>query len=402
VSDPRLPSKLDALVREMRDDTRYDNGAPPPVDWAKVDEQLFLRIAEAERADAVAAKGRRVVWWPIAAALAVAAGVAFVVASPRETAPLDSVTIGATSAAHAEAARFVSGDGVTIDGRAAAPGDEIGVGSIVETSSGRAEIERPGKLTMWMEAASKVTVTREGAGALVVALDRGALEAQVVPVPEGEAFAVDVGPSRVAVHGTHLRVARDGDAVAVDLTEGIVSIGAPPRTGSTFGDLVTAPAHAEFASHDLAATLSVSHAPSSVRAAYVPVAIVEAPASALPPIAKAAASAPSGPALSRPAASVVAVSAGDARTDAVAVDPHAEATIINAVRACLAAHPPAADLTMTVSTVVGLDVGANGFATMARFTPPLAPDVQACAAAVVYKTRFGRTGAVAIPVELTR
>ncbi len=402
MSAPRrrpTPDAIDALVREMRDDTE----APPPVDWAAVDEKLFARIREAERADDVAARGRRVVWWPIAAALAVAAGVAFVVASPRESAPLDQVAGDSPSALGADGAKLVSGEGVTIDGHAASLGDVVRVGGVVETSNGRAELDRPGKLTMWMEPSSKMTVTR-GGSALVVALEHGALEAQVVPVPEGEAFAVDVGPSRVAVHGTHLRVARDGERVAVDLTEGIVSIGAPPRTGSTFGDLVTAPAHADFTSGNLAATLSVSHSPSAVRPAFVPspVAVADPPPAPLsprvattpaPPQSVALATAPKAPAV---AASV------ESQPEVLAIDPHADSTIANAVRACLAAHPPAANVTVTVSTVVALDVGANGFATMARFTPPLAPDVQACAAAVVYKTRFASTGAVSIPVELTR
>ena len=78
-------------------------------------------------------------------------------------------------------------------------------------------------------------------GALVLALQAGAVEAQVVPVPNGEAFAVDVGRSRVAVHGTHLRVARVGEHVVVDLSEGVVSLGEAPRVGSTLGTLVTAP-----------------------------------------------------------------------------------------------------------------------------------------------------------------
>jgi hypothetical protein len=402
VSAPRsrpTPDAIDALVREMRDETE----APPAVDWAAVDERLFARIREAERAEEVAARGRRVVWWPIAAALAVAAGVAFVVASPRESAPLDQVGTGSSGVLGADGAKLLSGEGVTIDGHAASRGDVVRVGAIVETSTDRAELERPGKLTMWIEPSSKVSVTR-GGSALVVALERGALEAQVVPVPEGEAFAVDVGPSRVAVHGTHLRVARDGEQVAVDLTEGIVSIGAPPRTGSTFGDLVTAPAHADFTSGNLAATLSVSHSPASVRAPFVPpvVAGVDSPAAppsphlSTPPARPQVATSVTAPKGPTTAASV------DPQPEAPAIDPHAESTIANAVRACLAAHPPAANVTVTVNTVVALDVGANGFATMARFTPPLAPDVQACAAAVVYKTRFASTGAVSIPVELTR
>src|SRR5207237_528524 len=105
---------------------------------------------------------------------------------------------------------------------------------------------------------------------LVLGLEEGAIEAQVTPVPTGEAFAVDIAAGsslvRVAVHGTHLRVARNGSHVVVDLTEGVVSIGAPPRTGSTYGTLVTAPSHVEFDAADLDHTLRIEHAPAAVRA----------------------------------------------------------------------------------------------------------------------------------------
>ena len=75
--------------------------------------------------------------------------------------------------------------------------------------SAQATVDRPGKLTLVLERGTRATITHSQ-GALVLALDEGAVEAQVVPVPSGEAFAVDVGSSRVAVHGTHLRVARAG------------------------------------------------------------------------------------------------------------------------------------------------------------------------------------------------
>ena len=93
------------------------------------------------------------------------------------------------------------------------------------------------------------------------------MEAQVAPVAAGEAFAVDVDGARVAVHGTHLRVERQGGHAIVDLREGVVSIGLPPKSGATYGDLVTAPAHIEFDVADPHGTLKVSHESSRVRAA---------------------------------------------------------------------------------------------------------------------------------------
>ncbi len=90
-----------------------------------------------------------------------------------------------------------------------------------------------------------------------------------MPVASGEAFAVDVDGARIAVHGTHLRVARVMDHVTIDLTEGVISLGEAPRVGSTIGTLITAPAHAEFTSTDLKGSLTVTHDPGAIRPALV-------------------------------------------------------------------------------------------------------------------------------------
>ena len=73
-------------------------------------------------------------------------------------------------------------------------------------------LERPGKLTLILERGTRATVTHvQGAlGARARAAARS--RRRSCPCRAGEAFAVDVGGSRVAVHGTHLRVARDGRA----------------------------------------------------------------------------------------------------------------------------------------------------------------------------------------------
>ena len=123
-----------------------------------------------------------------------------------------------------------------------------------------------------------MTTVRAGTrgGSIVLALRVGAVEAQVTPVAMGEAFAVDVDGVRVAVHGTHLRVARaerGGSWVVVDLSEGVISVGAPPKAGSTMGVLVTAPAHVEFSTTDVDRTLRVEHDPARVRAPVDPAAI---------------------------------------------------------------------------------------------------------------------------------
>jgi hypothetical protein len=299
-------------------------------------------------------------------------------------------------------------------------GATIRLGDVVEVTSGAAIIERPGKLTMRIEGGSRAAVTHTD-GALVLALARGAVEAQVVPVSHGEAFAVDVDGSRVAVHGTHLRVARSSDRVTVDLNEGVVAVGNAPRTGSVVGSLVTAPAHAEFTATDLVGSLSVSHEAAGVRppvalgpsATHAEPGAVAAPPAA-PPEAPASGPLPASMAARHPGAvpvhpDVRGASASPATAPpaegappsapAAAADPNPEATLQAAVRACMDQRQPAENVTVVVSTTLHLDLADDGAVRAARFEPPVAPDVNGCAASAIYRTRFPHGGTASIAVD---
>jgi len=220
-------------------------------------------------------------------------------------------------------------------------------------------------------------------------------------VPSGEAFAVDVGHSRVAVHGTHLRVARVGEHVVVDLSEGVISLGEAPRIGSTLGALLTAPAHAEFTTSDAEGTLTLTHDPAVLRAPVALGASGQARAG-LPSVVVA-------PLPKAESGDVRPVAVGAAREvhpaslpprTAAAPEANPETVIAAAVRACLAERPRADNVTVVVSTTVRLGVGPDGTVTSARFDPPVAPDVNACASGAIYKTRFAHGGSIAIPVDL--
>ncbi|MGH7296512.1 MAG: FecR domain-containing protein [Polyangiaceae bacterium] len=396
-----MSDALDRLVRESRPDlgTREARG----VDWAEVDRRLFARVEAdraADRAKLSAGPGRGLAY--LLGGLAAAAAVAFVVVGSRSAHPGDEARVVAEDTAGSVSA--VEGGGVLlIGGKPAGVGVSLHRGDVVEAVGGGVTVERPGKLTLVIEKGSRATVTHV-AGALVVALERGAVEAQVVPVPNGEAFAVDVGTSRVAVHGTHLRVARDGARVAVDLNEGVVSLGEAPRVGSTQGELITAPAHAEFRAGEPESTLVVSHDPARVRA---PVALVAAASTG----SRVAAAAPVAPVPVRPDVAEgrehdavplgqphQAVAAPPAHP---AEDPHPAATVASAVRACLSERPRGDNVTVVVSTTLHLELTADGTIQSARFDPPVAPDVNSCAAASIYRVRFAHGGSEAIPIDLT-
>jgi hypothetical protein len=397
-----MSDSLDKLVRESRQELGTREARE--VDWAKVEQGLFQRIEveqRDERAKLVSGRGGR--WTLVASGLALAATVAVVVGTPRRSLSIDgSQTANDDSAGNVIA---VEGGGqLLVDGQSVGVGTALHVGDVIEARTAQATVERPGKLTMIFERGARATVTHVQ-GALVLALEEGAVEAQVVPVASGEAFAIDVGGSRVAVHGTHLRVARAGEHVVLDLSEGVVLLGEAPRMGSTAGVLVTAPAHAEFTASEAERTLSLTHDPAGVR---MPLSL--GPSSqprgvpqtvALPLPVKADPGETRSPPGVSAAAHVEGHASGVAPKSVATVEVSPEAAIIAAVRSCLAERPRADNVTVVVSTTVRLAMGPDGAVSSARFDPPVAPDVNACASGAIYKQRFAHGGSVAIPVDLT-
>jgi hypothetical protein len=405
------------------------------IDWANVDARLFARI-DAEAASNVVTRttGGRA-WSAVAGVLAIAAGVAALVGRPAVAPGPALGEIGETAAetredATAGALVWKEGAGevrIGVSGAVASSGTGIARGDAVETHGVRAGFERMAHgqtSVVWaLEDASRATV-KSTRGALVLALERGAVEAQVTPVAYGEAFAVDVDGARVAVHGTHLRVLRDGQKVVVDLTEGVVSIGAPPRAGSTLGPLVTAPAHIEFDANDPIGTLKVSHEAARVRAALAlrpppeQVATVT-PRVALPPPADAHpapvvalphAPAPLGAApkvgerVTPPATPEAPEPVAPPSAPPAAPPARPDEAIADAVRNCVRAHASSHQdgLVVTVSSTLHLEVNDTGAVTSAKFDPPLEPEVQTCASHAIFAGHFTQPGLVTIPIRTER
>ena len=425
-----LPKKAESALDRLVDQAKQD--LEPRVSdaaWAAMEERLVARMT-AERAALVdevnvtsIASRRRARFFQVgAAALAVAAALALFVRN-EQGAALGEGPAGITADFMASSLRATEGAGdVRVGGLVASTGHVLRAGDTVEVDGARALLERPRKV-QWLlerstpEAAGTVGRARvKAAGeSLVLGLDDGAIEAQVTPVPSGEAFAVDIATEtslvRVAVHGTHLRVARTGSHVVVDLTEGVVSIGAPPRTGSTYGTLVTAPSHVEFDAANLEGTLRIDHAPESVRAA-VPLTPHDAPVSArndvpvtpgpVPaPVAAAPATVPRpvegrvrAPEPGRPEA---------AKPAAGKPVPAAREAIALAVRECAAARQRPENVRVTMTSSLRLKIAAGGAVESARFDPPLLPEIQTCAAASIYKAMLEESAgpSVTIPIDVT-
>jgi ferric-dicitrate binding protein FerR (iron transport regulator) len=396
MSDP-----LDKLLAEVRRD--LGTAEAKTLDWSGVDAALFARMGEAQRAERArfAPQRRRV--GTIAAVAFAAAGTLAAVIVGKTHEPLERE--GTTAAESAGTLVAIDGDGrVLVNGAPVSSGVGLGLGDVLETRGAQATIERPGKLRLTLEPGSRTAVAHVR-GALVVALESGAIEAQVVPVAAGEAFAVDVGTSRVAVHGTHLRVARAGDRVVVDLNEGVISVGEAPRFGSVEGAMINAPAHVEFIAGDALGTLTQAHDAAAVRGGdswsrgsrglgaltgpKLPSPKPESSASRL-----GSSSSAEGHPEPRSASSV-------GPKSAVTIERNATAAIASAVHMCMSERPRADNVTVVVSTALHLELADDGSVRTARFEPPVAPDVNACAVQSIYKARFAHGGSITIPIDFT-
>lgn len=401
---------LDELVTEAK-----QSYAPrEDLDWDALEARLEKRLAVEEvapRVESLRASGS--IARVAAFGLAAAAAAVLVLGREREGGPLGAVTVGGAETTSAGTLRATEGSDVRVGGVLAETGLGLRTGDVVEVNGGRAVFERPRKVMWLLEGESgqagharvRVAATNEP---VVLSLEEGAVEAQVTRSDLPETFAVDVTSGgrtvRIAVHGTHLRVARAGGHVVVDLSEGVVSIGVPPRTGPTYGTLVTAPAHVELDVGALEA-MRVDHARASVRApnALGPgeretTAAREAAPSLRP------ASSPPG-ALAPPAQASAVADAPHARTEGPATTPPRPASaadVANAVRECVAsARKARPEVKVTVATTLHLRISDAGEVLSAVFDPPLAPEVQTCAAGKIYGTKVEGTGTVDVPITLS-
>lgn len=414
-NEREISPALDQVVGEARDLLEPKlTGAEP--DWARMEDALMRRV-EAER-QVARLGGRGGLWAGAAAALAIAAAAVLVVGRSPSSLSLDAPSAEAPAAHEVGTLAARQGGGeIRVNGAMVPQGHSLRVGDAVEVRGATAIFDRPGKVTFTVEDAqlpsvrethmSKAVVKSDAApnGPLVLALEHGAIEADVVPVAHGEAFAVDVGELRVAVHGTHLRVARAGARVVVDLTEGVISVGRPPRTGSTYGTLVVAPAHVELDLDDLAAPLEIDHARDAVRPANP----IRELAGGAPRVAAATTALPESAA---PQHAAVARAAAPVKKDdrkpepgpgVIPVDPHPQESIVAAVRQCeRQSKPLPSGVSATVTSTLSLKIGEDGVPESARFEPPLSPGVQSCAATTIYKTRFDKPGSVQISIELQK
>jgi hypothetical protein len=437
---------------------------PPDLDWEAVERSLLVRIRRGEGAKPAPRPVSSV--WQV---LAFAAAAALV--------PLGLSAAGGS--AHGPAAAAVRA--VDASQVAAAPGEagargerDLGAlrsGDAIEAKASPVTFTDGGKVRWTLSPDSGLVVRAPFVGpeaepvaggrrelrahvapsgiGHVVQLTRGSIRVEVEPELAKQAFvdvlAVEVGNTRVAVHGTVFTVTlRDGE-VLVDVEHGVVTVGPTGQRGATTGYQLPAGSSAAFSLDGArsarwiprgAATPAEAVAALETRRPGVagavfdrasePAAVLEpapepavlldrvpdvavdrdTPAVIDPPPAPAAK--PSAPAQVEP--SPPASKDGAAAQPEPAAEPPKPTMTTASVQAALQrcfqqAHPrsSADGPKLTGASTFTLKIRADGSVESAQFSPPL-PSIQGCAA-LVYGGRF-QTGTssytLAIPVQLTQ
>jgi ferric-dicitrate binding protein FerR (iron transport regulator) len=347
VKHGRAEPALDLLVAEAKRDPL------PDVDWDAVEASLLQRLGEAPRYEQLRQKSYRTpVTLALAAAALLGAAAAFFVGGPVPHAPSQAI------APALEAENTASAGGGAVDGNA------LAVGAAVHADAASVVVEHTKHATWKLEPGSLAHVEQLGS-VVRIALDRGSVSARVVKSPQPESFVVRVEGTRVAVHGTAFRVVRLGNAVRVEVTEGVVGVGpvggpsfdvaAPSTATTTLGGVRLDSRHA---GRDTGPKSAERPHPSAVAAAEP---APEESASAEPV---------------EPSGEAPQVSARAPR--ASSSTPNTDG-IVEAVRRCFREHTVASGgVEISVSTQMSLRIEASGRIGEAVFTPPLAPGVRRC------------------------
>ncbi len=423
-------SSRDAADRALRALSREAADVPlPSIDWDRIEQAVFADVAtEGERLvdvrkpavavveSSVAARRRSGSPWTIGLAAAAAAllvvGTNLDAGRSPASAPALGVVGGASSLVR----------GVTL-------GDSLEVGGVVVAKVQPLTYVKAGLATFTVAVSSRVQLVaaeRDGArpGAVTIALAEGSVHAEVQPQAEGEAFAVEVDQTRIAVHGTSFTVTRAGDRVLVEVVHGSVAVGPAGHPGSTHRWLLVGPDRASFSLDGAsdARWLPVAEEPSvaePLRSASIPsVASDRATAHDAADAVKARKSALSAPSTRASAGraeisdragvdGAEGVERAQAATTLGAAEQEeiAKAAISRGLEACYEKQLGAFGVSFSIQSSLSLSILPSGAVREGLFNPPLSPTLLTCARDAITRAHFAPGDAVRriqLPVNLSR
>ena len=381
---------------------------PPALPWDAIEQKLHARIDQDEQARASRAlprigRGARIGLALCAAAAAVIAVASFGARSKNEAPAGFAVRWRAP-----ETIAFLPGSEFERDLALLRIGDGVEAGEAPLTLVQRGIV----RVTLAPGArATVVAAATEAGDALVLSLERGSLRADVTPRKTSaglvETFAVDVGRTRVAAHGTAFTVVRGSDDVLVDLEHGAVAVGPAGRPGTTTGRLLVGRARASFSldGGEIARMLPVDDAPPAPPA---PVETTPPPKPAIAPPPPSVAERPLPHVPDRPGAPP----APPAHVEAPSVVPEAppapapvltRASVHAGLSGCFETHYRGGDpsVRLSVAATVNVSLDVEGAVSSVRFDPPLEPRFMQCVFASLRPGKFvGTSGPVSVPFQL--
>ncbi|WP_437275618.1 hypothetical protein WME90_30775 [Sorangium sp. So ce375] len=398
---------------------------PPEPRWEAIERELFARIERAAPVRRAAPPQRSQLGRALGFAAAAAAIALAVLATGRSAPPVVATSTPPRARDLAEVPPAAGGDRASgdLDFRALRPGDSV------ETAGHAVSFVDVGSVRWTLLPNGRAVVRAVGAEGVghVISLERGSVRADVVTrAPEEglvEAFAVEVGGTRVAVHGTLFTVTRLEGRVEVDVEHGTVAVGSAAYRGATTAHLLVGPSRGTFSlDGGREARLLERPAPQDGAASAASPATAPAPpqpaAGARPPGGAAAAPAvvaraeePAAPAVAEPPAQLSPLATGPAPTAAQPV-PETQnvppppaltpASVQSLLSSCFARESAGGSSSVRRSIVSTLHVSVrpDGSVAAVRFDPPLRPALQACAEAL-YRGRFaGGSRQLAIPLTI--
>jgi hypothetical protein len=300
-------------------------------------------------------------------------------------------------------------------------GDSLVAGDVVESKDRALAYQKAGLVTFTVAPSSRIQLLAaeqigDGHDAVTISLAQGSVHAEVEPQADGEAFGVEVGRTRVAVHGTSFTVSREGDRVRVVVAHGSVAVGPTGHRGSTQGWLLVGPDQAMF-TLDGARDAQWLPATDSVR-----VGALRAEASSNAP-AKPTSSKPAAPvrgshlvargdssprpgddASERPSASEVRPSTAPSTVRAD-LDDAATTAILSGIESCYERQVTSFGVTFSIKSSLTLSILPSGAVREGVFNPPLSPTLMSCAQEAITSSRFPpaeELRQIRVPVSLSR
>jgi FecR protein len=336
---------LRRVLREVR--------ALPPadIDWARVEEGL---LREARRSPRVAPRSPYPLAW---AALALVAAVALWLVGERSG---NAPPQGSPAVIEATAPLRANGAALTLGTRLQAGERELAVA-------------HGGRVT-WTLAPNSAAVLMEKEQRVVVRLERGSVLSEVTPSSKAESFVVEAAGTRVAVHGTVFRVELDEEGrVIVQVREGTVAVG---PLGSVPAFFLKAPAHGDFAPDGRSGSIDGRPLGDSEERRAEPL--------RLGPARSAGRAAPSAPSSTFAVPSAPLPIEPSIRDIEVGV-----ANIVDVTSQCFSQNTQSDEgVQITVRTAASLTITGSGAVSDVDFQPPLAPEVEACAADGIVDVTF--------------